>query len=321
MIVGIRTDTASVHSREVNPVSETILITASLRIQATPDLVREQYRDIDHHIRNRVHPDIHYQWEAAEPGERKIRTTFRILGMPQFDVSLLEDAPDGSFVIRYLEGTNAGMVLVHEFVPVDGGATEVRLSANAPATLARKILGPLFKIGARQVMKKALREDKADIEGGSYRPGTAAGDLNRGLAALGKVSEILTAAAPRAILSAACLVTASDGAIDAAERDALAAIASKIGVEPAALDREIVELSRITTSDDLASRAASVGRDLAAHGVSEAGLAAAVVAGLVSQGLSLGEIAMLRAIAAAAGYQEEALGALIERADAALMVG
>ncbi len=298
---------------------DTILITASMRMQATPEFVRAQYRDIDHHIRNNVHPDIHYQWEEAAPGERKIRTTFRILGVTQFDVSLLEDAPDGSFVIRYLEGTNAGMVLVHEFVPVEGGATEVRLSANAPATLARKLLGPLFKLGARQVMNKALREDKADIEGGTYRPGTAAGDLNRALAALDPIGAALGANAPRAILSAACFVTASDGILDEAERDALCAIAAKIGLGTAALEEEMAELSRITISDGLASRASAIGRDLAAQRVAEDGLAAAAVAGLVSHGLSLGELTALRTIATAAGYPEESLGTLIERADAALM--
>ncbi|HEY4102924.1 MAG TPA: hypothetical protein VGM44_03500 [Polyangiaceae bacterium] len=78
--------------------ADTIRITASLRIKSAPSRVREQYRDIDHHIRNNVHPSIHYQWEPSAAGERKIRTTFRILGVPQFDVSLLEDAPDGSFV-------------------------------------------------------------------------------------------------------------------------------------------------------------------------------------------------------------------------------
>jgi hypothetical protein len=296
--------------------TDTILITAALRMKAPPDFVRAQYRDIDHHIRNNLHPDIHYQWEPASPGERKIRTTFRILGVPQFDVSLLEDAPDGSFVIRYLEGTNAGMVLVHEFVPVEGGATEVRLSANAPSTLARKLLGPLFKIGARQVMNKALRQDKADIEGGTYRPGTAAGDLNRALDALDAPG--LTDS-PRAILSAACLVTASDGALDDAERDALTAIASKIGVDAAVLDGEIAELLALASSDRFESRATAIGRDLAAHRVTEPGLAAAAVAGLVSHGLSLGELAALRAIAAGAGYPEEKLGSLIERADAALM--
>jgi len=153
---------------------ETIRITASLRIDRPADLVRAQYRDIDHHIRHNVHPSIHYQWEPAADGERKIRTTFRILGVPQFDVSLLEDADDGSFIIRYLEGSNAGMVLVHKFVPLGPSATDVQLSAEAPSTLARKLLGPLFVAGARQVMKKALLEDKRDLESDNY-PAAKAG--------------------------------------------------------------------------------------------------------------------------------------------------
>jgi hypothetical protein len=299
--------------------SETILITASLRMEAPAALVRSQYRDIDHHIRNNVHPDISYRWEPAAPGERKIRTTFRILGMPQYDVSLLEDAPDGSFVIRYLEGTNAGMVLVHEFVPLDDGATEVRISANAPATLARTILGPLFKVGARQVMRKALREDKVDIEKGNYRPGIAAGNLARALAPLDAVIERGDAAAARAILGAGALLTAVDGAIDEAERDALATIAAKLGVDAAwAVDRQ-GELAKLATTDAIAARAREAGAELAARNVSEEGLVAASVAGLVSHGMSLGELEALRAIAAAARFPEDRLAPLIERADAALM--
>src|SRR5580700_8584164 len=95
---------------------DTIHVTASLRIEAAPDLVRAQYRDIDHHIRNDVHPSIKFTWQPAAPGERKVRTEFRILGVPQFDVALLEDAPEGVFVIRYVEGTNAGMIVTHQFV-------------------------------------------------------------------------------------------------------------------------------------------------------------------------------------------------------------
>ena len=36
--------------------ADTIRITAALRIKSSPELVRQQYRDIDHHIRNNV-PD------------------------------------------------------------------------------------------------------------------------------------------------------------------------------------------------------------------------------------------------------------------------
>jgi len=148
--------------------TDSIQITASLRIDRPADEVREQYRDIEYHIRNNVHPSIRYEWLPAAPGERKIKTVFRILGVPQYDISLLEDAEDGSFVIRYLEGTNAGMVLVHKFVALGPSSTEVQLSANAPATPGRKLLGPLFVIGGRRVMQKALAEDKRDLESGAF---------------------------------------------------------------------------------------------------------------------------------------------------------
>jgi hypothetical protein len=277
--------------------ADTIPISASLRMEAPPEYVRAQYRDIDHHIRNNVHPDIHYQWEPAGPGERKIRTTFRILGVPQFDVSLLEDAPDGSFLIRYLEGTNAGMVLVHEFVPLDGGkATDVRLRADAPATLARKILGPLFVMGARQVMKKALHEDKVDIERGEFVPDAAAGNLER---ALGPLASLTAPEAARAAVTAACLVTTSDGTIDAAERAAVRAIGARLGVAEGftrAREEELVAMGRTSA---IADHARAVGADLAKNGAATQGLTAAAVAALVSHGMSVGELEALRAIAAA----------------------
>jgi hypothetical protein len=296
--------------------SDTIQIAASIRIEASPDVVRAQYRDMDHHIRNSVHPSIEFHWEPGAPGERKIRTTFRILGLQQFDVAVLEDVPDGSMVIRYLEGTNAGMVVMHEFVPLDGGkATQVKLGVEAPATLGRKLLGPLFKVGARQVLNKALAEDKADLEKGTYRPGKAAGNVTRALSPLDAAAARNDAEAGRAILSAACLVVTADAAYDDAERSALGTIAKKVGVDDAWTDARVKELAK---AEGLAMAARDVGAELAKHQVTEAGLVAAAVAALVSEGMSIGELAALRAIAAGARFADDDLGPIVERADAAL---
>jgi tellurite resistance protein len=301
--------------------TDSIQITASLRIDRPASEVRAQYRDIDHHIRNNVHPSIRYQWEPAEPGQRKIRTTFRILGVPQFDVSLLEDGEDGSFVIRYLEGSNAGMVLVHEFVPIGPDSTDVRLSADAPATLGRKLLGPLFVAGARQVMKKALAEDKRDLERGTFKPGVAAGNLERALHDLGEIALASNGPrAKRAVLEAACLVSAADGEIDLAERDAIGRLT---GILRAPIELEwagtrLTELARIAATDRIAGEADRVGQDLRAENVAVPGLRAGAVVGLVSGGMSLGELSVLRRIAAAAEVPEESLGPMIAAADAAL---
>jgi hypothetical protein len=299
--------------------ADTIRITAAMRINSAPERVREQYRDIDHHIRNNVHPSIHYQWEPAGPGERKIKTTFRILGVPQFDVSLLEDAEDGSFVIRYLEGTNAGMVLVHRFVEVEPGVTEVQLSADAPATLGRKILGPLFVVGARQVMKKALAEDKRDLEQGDFRPGLAAGNLEDALASLA-ARKGAPAAVKHAILEAACLISACDGAVDDAERDAIRRAALLMGAssDEAEAGTLLERCLGFAQSEQLKVEIDRVGSELARAGVAREGVVAAAVVGLVSQGMSLGELEALRRLADAAGMDMAAVGPLIDVADSTL---
>jgi hypothetical protein len=296
---------------------DTISITASLRIDAAPSVVRAQFRDIDHHIRNDVHPSIRHAWEPSASGERKIRTEFRILGVPRFDVALVEDAPDGSLVLRYLEGSNAGMVLVHEFVPLEGGrATDVRLRADAPSTLARKLLGPLFRIGATQVMKKALHEDKGDIEKKGYAPGAAAGNVARALQPLELVKDPETA---RAVVIAACLVTTADGIIDAAEREVVSAIAKKLDVDQTWARAKEDELLSAATPEAIAARARAAGEDLARGHAVDAGLLAAATAALVSHGMSLGELETLRAVARGAGVTDAALAEIVEIADNALM--
>jgi hypothetical protein len=310
--------------------SDVIRVTASLRIERPVEVVRQQYRDIDHHIRNDVHPDIQYAWEPAPPGVRRIRTTFNILGSPQFDVSELEDAPDGSFVIRYLHGTNSGMVLVHRFVPLGPEATQVELVADAPATLSRKLLGPLFVSGARQVMLKALTEDKRDLEQGAFVAGKAAGNLERALAFLrpppGSASFVKPIgerglAAQRAVLEAACLIAVADGEVQAGELDAIVRLAELIGApgEQAWLSERARALAAIARSPSIVTEATRIGQALIREGVGLEGITAAVVIALVSDGMSLGELELLRELARVAGVLDGALPAIVDGAERALM--
>jgi hypothetical protein len=306
--------------------SETIRITASLRIERPADVVRQQYRDIDHHIRNNVHPDITYAWEPAPPGVRRIRTTFHILGSPQYDVSDLEDAPDGSFIIRYLHGTNSGMVLAHRFTPLGPDATQVELVAEAPSTLSRKLLGPLFTSGARQVMLKALTEDKRDLEQGAFVVGKAAGNLGRALAFLqpapGSVSFVRpigerAVSAKRAVLEATCLIAVADGEVQSGELDAIRRLAEVIG----ATDQQVwlVEraqaLAAVAKSPAIVTEATRIGKALIVEGVGLEGITSAVIVALVSDGMSLGELELLRELARVAGVSEGTLPAIVDNAE------
>ena len=299
--------------------ADTIHITASLRMERPVDEVRAQYRDIDHHIRNNVHPSIHYQWESGAPGERKIKTTFRILGVPQFDISLLEDAADGSFVIRYVEGSNAGMVLVHKFVPLGSSATDVQLFADAPSSMGRKLLGPLFVAGARQVMKKALAEDKRDLEKGGFKPDTAAGNLDAALVPVAPLAS-RDPATKRLVLEAACLVSAADGDVDPVERDALQRLVKVLRAESDTpwMTTRIDDLTKLAASAGIATEAERLGGWLKANDIAKPALVGAAVVGLVSQGMSLGELALLRRLAIASGITEEEVGPIVEAVDSAL---
>lgn len=239
--------------------------------------------------------------------------------MPQFDVSLLEDAPDGSFLIRYLEGSNAGMVLVHEFVEVEPGVTEVRLFADAPSTWGRRLLGPLFVIGARQVMKKALVEDKRDLEGGRYEPGTAAGNVEGALSELVGLAD-RSAADKLALLDAACLLCACDGNAEDSERDAITRLVAVLRavVTPADLTARIQALLELEQTGGFAQEIERVGAALEAASLGRAGVIAAVVVGLVSHGLSAGELAVVEGLARAAGVAETDVASIVTAADDAL---
>lgn len=310
--------------------SDTIRITASLRIERPADVVGQQFRDIDHHVRNSVHPDIQYAWEPSPAGQRKIRTTFHILGVPQYDVSELEDAADGTFVIRCVEGTNAGMVLVHRFVPLGPNATQVELTEDAPATLARKMLGPLFVAGARQVLRKMLVEDKRDLEQNTFVVGKAAGNLDHALAFMrgGQASSGFvrplaerSVAAKRAVLDATCLLAVADGKVEAGEVDAVARLAQIVGAadERPWLEERARELSALATTPDIVAEATRIGRALVAEGVAFDGITAAVVVALVNEGMSLGELELLRELARVAGIADGSLPAVVEGAERALM--
>jgi hypothetical protein len=231
----------------------------------------------------------------------------------------LEDAPDGLFLIRYLEGSNAGMLLVHEFVEVEPGVTEVRLFADAPSTWGRRLLGPLFVIGARQVMKKALIEDKRDLEGGRYAPGMAAGNVE------GALSELVGVAArpateKQALLDAASLLCACDGNAEDSERDAITRLAAvlRLTTTPADLNARIAGLLELEQTEGFATEVERVGEALHATSLGRAGVLAAAVVGLVSHGLSAGELAVLERLARAAGVAEADVASIVTDADDAL---
>lgn len=310
-----------------------IVISTGLRIDRKPTEVRAQYRDIDHHIRNNVHPGIQFRWEESKPGERKVRTEFRLLGKKQYDVTMLVDVPDGSFVIDHLEGANAGTKIVHEFLAVEGApdATDVRITVNAPATWVRRLLGPLFKAAVKQIIRKALREDKADLEGRGFDPDKLSGDVEAALDLLGPLRERLGThdelAAERAMsaLRIATFVAAADGERDLLERDALLQIARRLGVDgvdEAWVDQALDEAAGLAGDEEVVRHGEALGARCKELGLGAEVLVPAAIVAHASFGVAMAELAILQIVARGAGLTDSdiessltAAGRALSRAD------
>jgi hypothetical protein len=309
--------------------NDPIVITTSLRIDRKPSEVRAQYRDIDHHMRNNVHPGIHYSWEPSTDDTHKIRTEFRLLGKKQHDVSLLVDAPDGTFILDYLEGANAGTKVVHEFLPVDGSpdATLVRITANVPATLTRKLLGPLFKLGVKQVINKALREDKADLEGRSFDADTLSGNVMAALKLLEPLRERVDLAdglgAERTMvaLRIATFVAAADGERDPIERDALLKVAKRInskGVDEAWVDKALEEASVLASDEEIVRHGEALGARCKELGLGAEAFVPAAIVAHASFGVAMAELAILQCVARGAQQPDAVIESSLAAAGKAL---
>jgi hypothetical protein len=296
--------------------SEFIEVRAGETIRRPIHEVRGQYGDIDHHIRHNVHPGITFTWVDGKDSTRLVRTEFSLLGMKQYDLTQFVDAPDGTLLLNHLEGANTGTVIEHRFRAIDDNTTDVQLVARVPASTGRKLLGPLFRFGVRQLLVKALGEDKKDLEGSGYRAG-AAGNVE---AAVGLFSSAtLSEPALLAVLRAACLTSAADGEVDKAERDAIVRALSKLAGKPFgadAVDRELASACAVEASG-MAAHAESLGRDMASAGVASVGLAVAATIAAASRGIAYAELGVLKGLAAGGGLPDaivESTLAAVEKA-------
>jgi hypothetical protein len=167
-------------------------------------------------------------------------------------------------------------------------------------------------------MKKALMEDKRDLEKGAFKAGSAAGNVEGALDFLRSFAA-REPAARRAILEGACLVSAADGDVDPAERDAIGRLAALLDVDDDAwIDECLVDLATAASTEDIVIHADRIGAALRDTSCAAEGVGAAAAVGLISEGMSLGELSVLRRLANGSGLPEDMLGAIVDGADQAL---
>lgn len=292
------------------------------------ELVRQAFLDVDHAVRDRVHVSVKLRWlPPSEPGERRLLSVIRVLGVSYADEVLVEEE-NGTLIRRYVHGPNEGTVFVGTFEPHGDSHTLASLRAHVPLTGFRWAVGPILVVAVRKAIEKELQENKRDIEKG-YTPGRARGNVDAALEfvrpaldrahALQNDAERIALVAP--LIEAACVTAIADAEIDDAERDAIRAVAHAMGVkllDDAAVEAVVASSVEHTLSQGIESRCASLGARLKALGIAEEGLGAAALIAQVSHGIDQSELVALQLLARAGGVSEARLAEIIERVDRAL---
>ncbi|MBI2394784.1 MAG: hypothetical protein HYV09_34765 [Deltaproteobacteria bacterium] len=303
-----------------------LLATATLEIAAPPDVVREQFFDLDQHVREHIYHGHELSWAPQHPPEaRRLRMLTRILGRAQDEEFVIEDGADATWVRRYVDGPNVGARMIARFqslAPVEA-RTRVRLESWVPAKGFVSGLGKLSKTGMEKMLEKTLGEHQRAIEG--YQPKQPRGSLGVVMASLRELRDRLGAlgedermATIQTILELGCLVAIADGHADDAERAALHRVLKElcnVDLGDEAMAQMIESAQEVVASDGMDARCDQVGASLKALGLSELGVELAALIGLVSHGLDQHELAALGRIAAAAELDDARLSALIGTVD------
>jgi len=141
-------------------------------IAAPIHVVRAQFSDLDHHIRNDVHPKLRFEVLERRASGARYRQEVRLLGIRQHDVFERTIAPDGCIEDRSVEGFNRGGSLSIRFEPqiVDGRAgTRVEITVRLPLPpVIGPLVKPLLEAQIRKEVSAAALEDRADIEQRGY---------------------------------------------------------------------------------------------------------------------------------------------------------
>ena len=141
-------------------------------IAAPLPTVRAQFADLDHHIRNNVHPKLRF--EVLQRDERSARFVqeVRLLGIRQRDVFERSFRADGSMEDRSVEGFNRGGSLHFRFEPQTRQGrlgTQVEITVRLPLPpLVGPLVKPLLEAQIRKEVRSAALEDQADIEQGRF---------------------------------------------------------------------------------------------------------------------------------------------------------
>jgi hypothetical protein len=145
-----------------------LVISASTHIARAIDVVRRHFSDVEHHVRNRVHPNVEFTPLGDSEGECRFRKTIRILGIPIVDEVVLKRQPDGSITEDSVAGPSTGMRLVSTFRAAGPEWTATTLTVQMPLRGLKRLAAPWLRLQIARRLSRALEEDRCDLEGGRY---------------------------------------------------------------------------------------------------------------------------------------------------------
>ncbi len=298
---------------------------ASLVIERPIDVVRAQFFDLDHHVREGVQRGTSLRWTLRPPGERRLKQETRVLGRLVSEEFVIEEE-SGKWVKRFVEGANAGGRYVVSFGTEARNATRADAEAQPPPKGFDNGLGKLSELGVVKSLEKLLTDHQRALEG--YEPGRVRGDVDKVLKALRDLTTPIFArekAEQRAIVSnfleAAAITAIADDVADDVERQTMKGVARSlcfIELDDAAIDRIVKGTTDAASTDGIEARCDKIGARLLKLGMGDLGVAVAALIAQVSHGVEARELAALQRIARAAGLDDARLTALITRMDTML---
>ena len=141
-------------------------------IAAPVDIVRAQFGDLDHHIRNNVHPKLRFEVLRRSARGARFAQEVRLLGIRQRDIFERSIEADGSIEDRSVEGFNRGGSLSFRFAEKSierQTGTEVEITVRLPLPpVVGALVRPLLEAQIRKEVRAASLEDKHDIETRGY---------------------------------------------------------------------------------------------------------------------------------------------------------
>ncbi|MFI0545742.1 MAG: hypothetical protein ACH34Y_02320 [Brachymonas sp.] len=132
------------------------------------DVVRGQFMDIAHHIRQNVHPRLTFTLHTQNETEVLYSLTQSVCGCRLVDEYRSSLTPAGTVLGEVLSGSNAGMKTEIFFEPLSATVTHTRVRLTTPLQGWVRWLAPVYAWAVRRSLAHALEQDGHDLEAGHY---------------------------------------------------------------------------------------------------------------------------------------------------------